>query len=104
MTEPSPGDVTFLFTNVEGSTARWEQDEAATRRSLAAHDAIVRHAVARHHGMVFAAVGDGLSAMFTHEASAVRCAVAAQARLARLAWPDGSPPQGTDGPAHGSGP
>jgi class 3 adenylate cyclase len=47
MAEPPSGTVTFLFTDIEGSTKLWERDEAAMRTALARHDEILRSAPAR---------------------------------------------------------
>jgi transcriptional regulator with XRE-family HTH domain len=58
------GTVTFLFTDIEGSTRRWEQHQAAMPRALARHDAILRQAIAAHGGVVFKTVGDAVCAAF----------------------------------------
>jgi class 3 adenylate cyclase len=50
MHEPPAGTVTFLFTDIEGSTRRWEQHPQAMRAALARHDAILRAAIAQHDG------------------------------------------------------
>ena len=52
--------VTFLFTDVEGSTRRWKSDADAMRIALAAHDEVLRSAVAAHGGWVFKHTGDGI--------------------------------------------
>ena len=46
------GTVTFLFTDIEGSTRRWESEAVAMRAQLARHDAILRGAVEAHGGHV----------------------------------------------------
>lgn len=58
------GAVTFLFTDIEGSTALWEKDGARMSQALAAHDAIARRAVECHHGTVVKMTGDGMHAVF----------------------------------------
>ena len=58
------GVVTFLFTDVEGSTRRWENDADAMRAALAAHDAVLRRAIEAHGGWLFKHTGDGVCAAF----------------------------------------
>jgi class 3 adenylate cyclase len=53
------GTVTFLFTDIEGSTRRWEADSAAMTQSLARHDSLARTAIERCGGHIFKTVGDG---------------------------------------------
>jgi class 3 adenylate cyclase len=73
--------VTFLFTDVEGSTRRWETDADAMRAALAAHDAVLREAIEVHKGFMFKHTGDGVCAAFASPKSAVDAAVAAQRAL-----------------------
>jgi class 3 adenylate cyclase len=80
------GTVTFLFTDLEGSTARWEAHPAEMAAALARHDAIVRDAVGAHGGTVFATMGDGMAAVFTSAREAVRAVLAAQRGLAAEHW------------------
>ena len=75
------GVVTFLFTDVEGSTRRWEADADATRVALAAHDEVLRTAIEAHGGWLFKHTGDGVCAAFASPRSAVDAAVAAQRAL-----------------------
>ena len=75
------GVVTFLFTDVEGSTRRWEADADAMRVALAAHDAALRRAIEAHGGWLFKHTGDGVCAAFASPKSAVDAAVAAQRAL-----------------------
>src|ERR1700746_3461121 len=82
MTAAAPsGVVTFLFTDVEGSTRRWEADEAAMRAALAAHDEVLRDAIEAHGGWLFKHTGDGACAAFASPGSAVDAAVMAQLAL-----------------------
>ena len=82
MTAAAPsGVVTFLFTDVEGSTRRWEADADAMRAALAAHDEVLRSAIEAHGGFVFKHTGDGVCAAFASPKSAVDAAVAAQRAL-----------------------
>jgi predicted ATPase len=73
--------VTFLLTDVEGSTRRWEADAQAMRAALAAHDAVLRAAIESHGGWLFKHTGDGVCAAFASPKSAVDAAVAAQRKL-----------------------
>ena len=73
--------VTFLFTDVEGSTRRWEADAGAMRAALAAHDEVLRGVIEAHGGWLFKHTGDGVCAAFASPRSAVDAAVAAQREL-----------------------
>ena len=75
------GVVTFLFTDVEGSTRRWEADADDMRAALAAHDKVLRAAIEAHGGWLFKHTGDGVCAAFASPRSAVDAAVAAQRAL-----------------------
>ena len=77
MNAPS-GVVTFLFTDIEGSTRRWESDADAMRVALDAHNKVLREAVEANAGLVFNYTGDGMCAVFASPRSAVDAAVAAQ--------------------------
>ena len=73
--------MTFLFTDVEGSTRRWEVDADEMRVALAAHDEVLRAAIEAHGGWLFKHTGDGVCAAFASPRSAVDAAVAAQRAL-----------------------
>jgi predicted ATPase/class 3 adenylate cyclase len=75
------GVVTFLFTDVEGSTRRWEADAEGMRAALAAHDEVLRAAIEAHGGWLFKHTGDGVCAAFASPRSAMDAAVAAQRAL-----------------------
>ena len=82
MTGAAPsGVVTFLFTDVEGSTGRWETDAEEMRVALAAHDEVLGKAIEAHGGWLFKHTGDGVCAAFASPTSAVDAAVAAQRAL-----------------------
>jgi len=73
--------VTFLFTDVEGSTRRWEADPDGMRAALAAHDQLLRQAIETRGGWLFKHTGDGVCAAFSSPRAAVDAAVAAQLAL-----------------------
>jgi predicted ATPase len=80
--------VTFLFTDIEASTRRWEEMPEPMRDALARHDQIVRGSIEGHGGYVFATGGDGFAAAFGRAGDAVAAAVRAQAALNTEAWPE----------------
>jgi len=65
------GAITFLFTDIEGSTRLWEQEPVRMRSALACHDALTRAAVADHGGKVVKMTGDGVYAAFEDASNAV---------------------------------
>jgi predicted ATPase len=73
--------VTFLLTDIEGSTRRWEADANAMRAGLAAHDSMMREVIENHGGSLFKHTGDGVCAAFDSPRSAIDAAVAAQRKL-----------------------
>ena len=75
------GVVTFLFTDIEGSTRRWEADPEAMRAALAVHDETLRTAIETHGGFLFKHTGDGTCAVFTSPKAAVDAAITAQQNL-----------------------
>src|SRR5215813_10485163 len=75
------GVVTFLFTDIEGSTRRWEADADAMRSALLAHDEVLRSAIEAHEGFLFSHTGDGVVAAFASPRAAVDAAIAAQRAL-----------------------
>jgi predicted ATPase/class 3 adenylate cyclase len=81
------GTVTFLFTDVEGSTRLWAADPDAMSASLAVHDAVLRDAIESGGGYIFATAGDSFAAAFTRASDAVRASCAAQAALDDTVWP-----------------
>ena len=76
------GVVTFLFTDIEGSTLRWESDPDAMRVALADHDAVLQSVIEAHEGRLFKHTGDGVCAAFSSARHAVDAAIEAQLRLA----------------------
>jgi predicted ATPase/class 3 adenylate cyclase len=81
------GTVTFLFTDVEGSTRLWAADAAAMSSSLLVHDSILRDAIEAEGGYVFTTAGDSFAAAFSKASDAVNAAERIQTGLADAAWP-----------------
>jgi predicted ATPase/class 3 adenylate cyclase len=80
------GTVTFLFTDLEGSTRLWEQHPEAMKEAMARHDEILRAMIAAHDGYVVKMTGDGAHGAFADAARAVRAAVDAQCALVVEEW------------------
>src|SRR6476660_5679569 len=89
MAELPTGTVTFLFTDIEGSTQLLKQLGPAYAGALAEHQEIVRAAVAAHHGREVDTQGDSFFIAFRRGKDAVAAAVAIQRDLAAHAWPEG---------------
>jgi class 3 adenylate cyclase len=81
------GTVTFLFTDVEGSTRLWATDKDAMSASLLVHDAILRGAIEGSGGYVFTTAGDSFAAAFGRASDAVRAATESQRALTDAVWP-----------------
>ena len=84
MNSSPTGTVTFLFTDIEGSTRRWQDDPESMRALLVDHDEILRDVIEKHHGHLFKHTGDGVAAVFPSASDAVDAAVDAQARLVEV--------------------
>lgn len=80
------GTVTFLFTDLEGSTRLWEEHPDEMQGALARHDAILRDVIEAHGGMVVKSTGDGVHAVFPIAEDAVVAALEAQRALQREPW------------------
>src|SRR5438034_11832257 len=93
MGEIPTGTVTFLFTDVEGSTRLWEQHPGAVRAALTRHNALLTHTIQRHGGTVIKSRGEGdsLFAVFGRATDAIAAAVAGQQGLLTEAWPVEAP-------------
>lgn len=75
------GTVTFLFTDVAGSTARWEAEPDRMRAALLEHNAILEGVSGEFGGVVFKTVGDAYCVAFASAEDAASAAMAAQQRL-----------------------
>jgi TolB-like protein/Tfp pilus assembly protein PilF len=82
------GTVTFLFTDIEGSTKLWEARRETMGAALARHDALLRQCIAAHRGQVFKTVGDAFCTVFATATDAVNAALAAQQALHTERWPE----------------
>jgi predicted ATPase/class 3 adenylate cyclase len=85
------GTVTFLFTDLEGSTRLWEEHPEAMRAALGRHDAILREAVESHRGVVVSEMGDGMAAAFASAGDAVAAGLDAQLGLGACEWGETGP-------------
>jgi LuxR family maltose regulon positive regulatory protein len=83
--------VTFLFTDIAGSTQLWEQHRAAMQTALVRHDILLRRAIHSHHGAVVKTVGDSVYAAFVRAPDALAAALTAQRALHQEAWELPSP-------------
>jgi predicted ATPase/class 3 adenylate cyclase len=87
MTTTSPaGTVTFLFTDIEGSTRLWEQHPEGMQRALSRHDDLIRAAIESHRGSVIKTTGDGFHAAFETGLDGVVAALSAQEALLAAKW------------------
>ncbi len=78
------GTVTFLFTDIEGSTQLWEKHPQAMKSALAEHDSILKEAIESNHGHIIKSTGDGVHAVFTKAMDAINTAIRAQRILQSL--------------------
>lgn len=83
---PPSGTVTFLFTDIEGSTKLWEQSPEAMKSALARHDELMRQAALTTGGHVFKTVGDAFCIAFDTAPAAARSAIEAQIELNKVNW------------------
>jgi predicted ATPase/class 3 adenylate cyclase len=81
------GVVTFLFTDIEGSTGKWEQHPIEMAGALAIHNHVVRASIAAHDGVVFETAGDSFVVVFGRPGDAILAAVDAQVALRDADWP-----------------
>src|SRR5690242_17419694 len=80
------GTVTFLFTDIEGSTKRWEQDPRQMKAALMRHDQLLRSAIDEHGGYVFKTIGDAFCAVFPSASGALQSVLTAQRALGAEEW------------------
>ena len=80
------GTVTFLFSDVVGSTRLWAADPEAMSASLRIHDQIFNETIAKYEGHVFSTAGDSFAVAFARASAAVECAEAIQRSLREVDW------------------
>lgn len=80
------GTITFLFTDIEGSTKLWEQSPDAMRVALARHDTLMKNAIVQNEGYLVKTTGDGFFAAFATAPAALAAAVAFQQALHNEVW------------------
>jgi class 3 adenylate cyclase len=87
------GTVTFLFTDIEGSTRLWEQHPAAMRHALTRHNTLLSHGIQQHGGIVVKSRGEGDSffAVFSQASVALAAACSLQQVLLAEPWPADTP-------------
>jgi predicted ATPase/class 3 adenylate cyclase len=88
VSSPPTGTVTFLFTDIEGSTKLWERSPQAMQAALIRHDQILREAIEERGGYVFKTVGDAFCAAFPDAPSALEVALEVQRALSAEEWGD----------------
>src|SRR4051794_13814725 len=88
--QPS-GTVTFLLTDLEGSTRMWERDPVAMKAAMARHDEILEKSIAANHGFVFSRMGDGMAAAFATAGDAVASAISIKQALTEENWATSTP-------------
>ncbi|MFQ5967488.1 MAG: tetratricopeptide repeat protein [Acidimicrobiia bacterium] len=86
MPELPSGTVTFLFTDVEGSTRLWEEHPEEMKVALGRHDQILRQVIEDHEGYVFTTAGDAFAAAFQGAKPAVGAAIDLQLAIAQQQW------------------
>lgn len=87
MTTLPGGTVTFVFSDIEGSTRRWQANADAMQQALHQHDVLIEQAITAHDGSVFKHTGDGMCAAFASPRSAVAAAAAIQRTITAAQWP-----------------
>ncbi|HLK45766.1 MAG TPA: adenylate/guanylate cyclase domain-containing protein, partial [Acidimicrobiales bacterium] len=90
MAHPS-GTVTFLFSDVEGSTSMWERAPEVMAVAIERHEDLIRRAALAEAGYVFKTVGDAFCVAFSAGGNAARAAIEAQLALVAEPWPDETP-------------
>ena len=76
------GAVAFVFTDIEGSTVRWDRDPEAMQAAVRRHDALMRASIEAADGFVFKTVGDAFCAVFQRAGQGVDAVLRAQRALA----------------------
>jgi predicted ATPase/class 3 adenylate cyclase len=80
------GTVTFLFTDIEGSTQLWENHPEAMKSALAKHDSLLGDIFRIHNGQIIKTTGDGFHVVFETATDAVQAAIHSQQALQKDTW------------------
>ena len=91
MTSQPTGTVTFLFTDIEGSTRMWERSPQVMQAALARHDELLRAVMEERGGYIFKTVGDAFCATFATSPDALEAALEIQRRLLSSEWEQTGP-------------
>ncbi|HSH78927.1 MAG TPA: adenylate/guanylate cyclase domain-containing protein, partial [Herpetosiphonaceae bacterium] len=86
MPDRPTGTVTFLFTDIEGSTKLWEHQADLMQEAFRRHEAILREAIAAHGGYAYKMIGDAFQAAFQTAPAALAASIEAQRALASKDW------------------
>jgi len=84
---PPSGNVTIVYTDVQGSTSLWESCPGAMKRAQEIHDDIMRQCYADHKGYEITTEGDAFNLAFQHPSEAIAFALKAQIKLYKAEWP-----------------
>jgi predicted ATPase/class 3 adenylate cyclase len=82
----TPQILTFLYTDIEGSTRLWEQNPDSAEKNIPKHNAILKDAVEAYGGSIFRTVGDGICVVFNNASNAVSAALKSQLDLQKESW------------------
>ena len=91
MTSPPTGTLTFLFTDIEGSTRLWENNAPAMQAALARHDELLRWAIEERGGYIFKTVGDAFCCAFWTATEALEASLESQRSLLNERWAESTP-------------
>src|SRR5512134_2697025 len=86
MSIPPSGTVTFLFTDIEGSTKLAQEHPETWEKTQARHHVILREAIESNNGFVFQIIGDAFCAAFHKAADALKAAIMVQQDLQNEVW------------------
>jgi class 3 adenylate cyclase len=89
--QPPSGTVTFLLTDLEGSTRMWEQDPDAMKAAMVRHDEILEKTITANGGFIFSRMGDGMAVAFSSAGNALSSAVSIKNALAEEDWRTATP-------------
>jgi len=88
MPELPSGTLTFLFTDIEGSTPLWEKMPEVMNCAVTLHHTILREVIDANGGVVFKIIGDAFQAAFQLASQGLNAAIDIQRKLATTEWPE----------------